>query len=107
MLFWRLQTSTAVSCLQILTALSDRSRGGEVSVLAVHVVGATAGVITQPDAKVLYLQWRLLMNLEIKRKVRSAFFGKAYFYTYDTFTYQKQLHNLNEKLVNVYTPESL
>ena len=57
-----------VSCVLVLTALGDCSRGGQVSVLAVHVVGATAGVIAQPDAKVLYLQRRLLMNLGIEEE---------------------------------------
>lgn len=47
----------------VLTALGDCSGRGEVSVLAVHVVGATAGVVTQPDAKVFHLQGRFLVNL--------------------------------------------
>lgn len=50
-------------CVCVLTALSDGSRGGQVSVLSVHVVGATAGVVTQPDTKVLHLQGGLLMDL--------------------------------------------
>lgn len=56
----------------VLTALGNSSRGGQVSVLAVHVVGATTRVITQPDAKVFHLQGRFLMNLWMgkKRKVR-------------------------------------
>lgn len=53
---------------RVLTALSNSSGGGEVSVLAVHVVGSTAGIITQPDAKVFHLQGRFLMNLWIKRQ---------------------------------------
>ena len=47
----------------ILTALSDGSRGGQVSVLSVHVVGAAARVVTQPDTKVLHLQRGFLMDL--------------------------------------------
>lgn len=54
----------------VLTALGDGSGGGEVSVLAVHVVGATAGIVTQPDAKVFHLQGRLLMNLQMKVRIR-------------------------------------
>lgn len=63
--------------IKVLTALGNSSGGGEVSVLTVHVVGATTGVITQPDAKVFHLQGRFLMNLWIegeggreKKKVR-------------------------------------
>lgn len=47
----------------ILTALSDGSRGGQVSVLSVHVVRAAARVVTQPDTEVLHLQRGLLMDL--------------------------------------------
>lgn len=47
----------------VLTALGNSSGGGEVSVLAVHVVGAATRVITQPDAKVFHLQGSFLMNL--------------------------------------------
>lgn len=46
-----------------LTALGDGSGGGEVPVLAVHVVRAAARVVTKPDAKVLHLQGRLLVDL--------------------------------------------
>lgn len=52
-----------VGPLLVLTALSDGSRCGEVPVLSVHVVGAAAGVVAQPDAKVLHLQRRLLVDL--------------------------------------------
>ncbi len=45
-----------VSVFVVLTALSDGSRRGQVSVLAVHVVGSTARVVTQPDAEVLHLE---------------------------------------------------
>lgn len=47
----------------VLTALGDSSRRGQVSVLSVHVVGATAGVVTQPDTKVFHLQGGLLVDL--------------------------------------------
>lgn len=57
--------------LQVLTALGNGSGGGEVSVLAVHVVGATAGVIAQPDAKVFHFQRGFLMNLWRKKARQS------------------------------------
>ncbi len=47
----------------ILTALGDGSRGGQVSVLSVHVVGAATRVVTQPDTEVLHLQGGLLVDL--------------------------------------------
>lgn len=50
-------------CVWTLTALSDGSRGGQVPVLSVHVVGAAARVVTQPDTKVLHLQRGLLVDL--------------------------------------------
>lgn len=54
----------------ILTALGDSSRGGQIPVLSVHVVGATTGVITQPDAEVLHLQWSLLVYL-VRHKIKA------------------------------------
>lgn len=48
----------------VLTALRDSSRGGQVSVLSVHVVSSTTRVVAQPDAKILYLQGRLLVDLK-------------------------------------------
>ena len=50
------------NCL-LHTALCHCSSCGQVSVLAIHVVGPTARVITQPDAKVLDCRWLLLINL--------------------------------------------
>ena len=47
----------------VTVALSDGGSDGQVTVLAVHVVGAGTGVVTQPDAKVLDLQRRLLGDL--------------------------------------------
>lgn len=47
----------------VLTALRDGSRRGQVSVLSVHVVSSTTRIIAQPDAKILYLQGRLLVDL--------------------------------------------
>ena len=53
----------------VLTALSDGSRCGQVSVLSVHVVGSTARVVTQPDAEVLHLQGGFLMDLNKKQRI--------------------------------------
>jgi hypothetical protein len=44
-------------------ALVDGSEDGEVAVLPVHVVGAGPGVISQPDAEVLDLEWLTLPDL--------------------------------------------
>lgn len=55
-------TST-VAGTHVTVALSDSSRHCQVSVLTVHVVGARAGVITQPNTKVLDLQWAAVMDL--------------------------------------------
>lgn len=49
---------------RVLTALRDGSRRGQVSVLSVHVVSSTARVVAQPDAEVLHLQGRLLVDLK-------------------------------------------
>lgn len=49
---------------RVLTALGDGSRRGQVSVLSVHVVSSAARVVAQPDAKVLHLQGRLLVDLQ-------------------------------------------
>lgn len=57
-----------VDCMWILTALSDGSRGGQISVLSVHVVGAAARVVTQPDTKVLHLLWGFFMDLNESNK---------------------------------------
>ena len=59
--------------LCVLTALSDGSGGGQVSVLPVHVVGAATGVVTQPDTEVLHLQGGLLMDLNRTNSSRSDF----------------------------------
>lgn len=53
----------SVNVWGVLTALCDSSRGGQVSVLSVHVVSSTTRIIAQPDTKVLYLQGCLLMDL--------------------------------------------
>lgn len=54
---------TPVCVWGVLTALRDGSRGGQVSVLSVHVVSSTTRIIAQPDTKILYLQGRLLVDL--------------------------------------------
>lgn len=48
----------------VLTTHGDSSRCSQVSVLSVHVVGTTAGVIAEPDTKVLHLQRGLLVDLQ-------------------------------------------
>ena len=45
------------------TALSDGTSRSKVSVLTVHVVGATTGIISQPHSKVFDFQRFLLVNL--------------------------------------------
>jgi len=52
-----------MSGTHVTVALSDSARCGQVTVLSVHVVSATARVITQPDTKVLDGCWSLLVNL--------------------------------------------
>lgn len=51
----------------ITVAHRDSSRHAHVSVLAVHVVGARTGIITQPDAKVLDLGGRALGDLQVEK----------------------------------------
>lgn len=45
-----------VSGTHVSVALCDCTSSGQVPVLPIHVVCATAGVIAQPDAKVLHTQ---------------------------------------------------
>lgn len=47
----------------VAVALSDGTADSQVTVLAVHVVGARAGIVTQPDAEVLDLHGRRLVHL--------------------------------------------
>merc|ERR1712105_12503 len=47
----------------ITVALSNSSRHCQVTGFTVHVVGSGPRIITQPDAKVLNLQWGLFMDL--------------------------------------------
>ena len=51
-----------------LTTLSDGRGGGQVPVLAVHVVNATARRVTQPDTKVLDPSRSFLIHLQISRR---------------------------------------
>ena len=44
------------------------SNAGQLTVLLVHVVGAGARVVADPDTKVLDLKWLLLVDLEEKKK---------------------------------------
>lgn len=47
----------------VTVALRNRGSDGQVTVLAVHVVGSGTGIVAQPDAKVLDLQRGLLGDL--------------------------------------------
>lgn len=47
----------------IAVALCYSSRDSQIPVFTVHVVGTRARIISQPDTKVLYFQWALIMNL--------------------------------------------
>ena len=55
--------ASTVTSSHIAIALRDGGRNGHVTVLPVHVVGARARVVTQPDAEVLDLQRLLLFDL--------------------------------------------
>jgi len=52
-----------VAGAHVAVALSDGTADGQVTVLAVHVVGARAGIVAQPDAEVLDLHGRRLVHL--------------------------------------------
>jgi hypothetical protein len=51
-----------MSCRHILVQGLDRVRPAHLTILLVHVVGARAGVIADPDAEVLDLEWALLVD---------------------------------------------
>merc|ERR1719208_426701 len=53
----------SVSGSHVPVTLCDSSTDSQVSVLAVHVMGARPGVVSQPDAEVLDLHWLPLLNL--------------------------------------------
>jgi len=55
--------TSAMTSTHVTVALSDSAGRRQVSVLSVHVVRATAGVIAKPDGKVLDLLWFLIKNL--------------------------------------------
>lgn len=46
-----------------LTTLSNCSRSSQVSILPIHVVGSSAGVIAQPNAEVFHFHRLLLIQL--------------------------------------------
>lgn len=54
--------ASSVPGSHVAVALSDGATDAEVTVLAVHVVYTRAGLVTQPDAKVLDLHWTPLWN---------------------------------------------
>lgn len=55
-------TGTMTSA-HVAVALCYGTTDRQVTVLAVHVVCARTGIVTQPDAKVLDFDWRCLVNL--------------------------------------------
>lgn len=55
--------TSAVAGSHVAVALGDSGTDGQVTVLAVHVVGTGTGIVTQPDSEVLDLQRRLLGDL--------------------------------------------
>lgn len=55
--------TSSVLGAHLSVALSNSALGGQVSVLSVHVVSATARVVTQPDGKVLDFDWLSLEYL--------------------------------------------
>lgn len=55
-------TGTMTSA-HVTVALCNGTTDRQVTVLAVHVVCARTGIITQPDAKVLDFDWRCLVYL--------------------------------------------
>lgn len=56
-------STRAMTSAHVSVALRDRSLGGQVAVLAVHVVCARARVVSQPDGEVLDLERFALINL--------------------------------------------
>lgn len=48
----------------VLVETLDGVRAGELAILLVHVVCTRAGVVTEPDTEVLYLQRLLFVNLQ-------------------------------------------
>lgn len=46
----------------VAVALGDSTANGQITVLAVHVVGTGARIVAQPDAEVLHVQWSLLQD---------------------------------------------
>ena len=55
----------AMSGSHVLVHSLDGIRSRHLAVLLVHVVGAGAGVISDPDTEVLDLQWALLRDLTV------------------------------------------
>jgi hypothetical protein len=51
----------------VLVETLDRIRTGKVTELLVHVVGSRAGVVSEPDTKVLDLQRLLFVDLFRKK----------------------------------------
>jgi len=56
-------SSSSVPSTHVSIALRDGASGGEITVLAIHVVGAGARVVTQPDSEVFHRRRFLLVDL--------------------------------------------
>ena len=56
-------SASAMTSAHVAVALCDGALRGQVTVLPVHVVCATARVVTQPDGEVLHLEWLALIDL--------------------------------------------
>lgn len=58
--------------LHKLTALSDSTSSGQIPVLSVHVVSSTTGIVAQPNTKIFYPQWGLLIHLELDKGTKEV-----------------------------------
>ena len=67
----RPETSTVAGSHVLVEGL-DGIRTSELTELLVHVVGAGAGVIAEPDTEVLDLQRLLLVDLEGQRRAKGT-----------------------------------
>ena len=75
--------TSAMSGGHILVEGLDGIGAGELTVLLVHVVGSTAGVIADPDSKVLDLLRTLLMDLSLQKNPVNHPLLQPFFYWTD------------------------
>ena len=68
--------SSSVLGTHITVHLCNRSSGGQISVLSVHVVSTTSWVVSEPDGKVFNLQW--LSVIDLSDKLMYYFFADQY-----------------------------